>query len=501
LPRLPIDRVNASVIVAETCSGIALQDRVFPSALSLGLSALEGEACAFLSTTKVLRTTGIAAQLATTLLSNGHTLGESARLVNAAHSAMTDDAPSFLLIGDAEAAFRPRDVPGRYLVELPASGIVELPLEPRFEGSLLEVTLTGDTARAWSGTRPFVHVESVVPELPEDAEVFALVTPKADTLLVRLVAARRFLARSLRLRLVAAEPKLEELGQQVARLEHRVSQLSTIARAILQDQPTPPARAACVEQLPILVEHARAFLEQSVALLGVAPIRATSGTTRPLFEVLAERLRDGHAALDGALAQGFPGWGLMHYQVPLYSSQLNQIGAERAAGPCYRCGLPSFELVQRSALRPELARVFTHCPGCDLLFDRLHDEQPVQIHGQNPVDIGSQVSRELRIVNEREEPRIFAAALFVEGDYPWLSLSLEPRVVTLEVPARSIVNVPFRLEVDARSAPGIYRLTAFTCSELSWSLSVEPLVVKRPEAQPISLRRRGGDAGGMQQTE
>ena len=240
------------------------------------------------------------------------------------------------------------------------------------------------------------------------------------------------------------------------------------------------------------------MLERGVSQLDAAQICATAVPAAPLQQSLALMLQEELAALDGSLAQGFPSWGLTHYQVPLYAALMTAVGPERSAGPCYRCGLPSFELEQHAPARPDLKRIFTHCPACDVLFDRLQDETPVQIHGVNPVVSGSTVTRELHIANHHDTPRLFAASLFIEGDYPWFEVRFEPAAAAFEVAPGAVLIAPFEVHVHPRTAPGVYRLTAFTTSDLSWSLSVEPFVVSRPSAAPIFLRTQGGAVGGMQ---
>jgi hypothetical protein len=106
LIRVPIDQVQARVIVAEACSFVAAADGLYARDLGLAASALAGWATAVIAPVKAIRTTGLVPPLASALLSWGRPFGEVAAEVSARHRDATGDQPSWVLMGDPTDRFR-----------------------------------------------------------------------------------------------------------------------------------------------------------------------------------------------------------------------------------------------------------------------------------------------------------------------------------------------------------------------------------------------------------
>lgn len=489
VPRLRADQVRCRVLFAETCTGIALRDRVFPEALAVGLSALEGTACAYLSTAKVVRSTGFGAILAEAMLASGVTLGETARTVDAVHGHLASDAPSFLLMGDPDAQLSPRRSSVVLRARLSEEGTASLEFG-RFEGSLLVVRLEGDRASALAGDP---DVEPVVAVSVRDgsgtaslAEARAVAVPNVFGAPLALIVASPtpFAASAMSIVVEDGRVTKRRLANLFARVDRRLVQLDAI-RTQVAAYPTrrqTAATKACVEELTAVVASARALVGQGLVAFHGAQNRVAcvgEALVPNACEALEVAIRRQLAVLDGFLAGAVPRWELPQYQVPLYGDVLFAAARETPAGSCYRCGLPAFDLSFDAYARPDLRRVVTHCAGCDLLFDRPDDEVGVTIVGDAPVRRGTTVRRELVVTNDDDHPRVFAMSAWIEGTHAWLDVSFSPPSQVFEIPANTTASVTFDVTVGPNTAPGIYRFTAFTTSELSWSLSGEPFTVTR----------------------
>lgn len=485
VPRLRVDRVRCRVLFAETCSGIALRDRVFPSSLSVGLSALDGSACAYLSTTKVARATGMGPVLATAMMSSGETLGDTARVVDVVHRHACGDAPSFLLVGDPAARFAPSYEVLEVQTTLADDGRAHVRASRPFRGVLARVSMVGAVAEALASRDEAelrVHVRRMVPEAAI-GEVFAAVVARelGQPLVVVLASPRPFTLEELELDVLDAREMRRSVSRRLARIDRRLVQLEAIRARVAaypEEQKT-AAHRKCVADLAAVVTHGRALIERELSAFHGAQNRIARIPTRPPYEGVDTTLKRSVSSLDAFVANGVPSWGLHQYQVPLYGGILFAASKETPHGPCYRCGLPAFDLQLEADARPDLRRVITHCPACDLVFDRLDDEVGVEIHGASPVRRGEAVERELIVTNEHDAARVFATSIWIEGAFPWLDVTISPPMQALEVPASTRASFAFELSIGRDTAPGVYRLTAFTTSELSWSLSGEPLVVVR----------------------
>lgn len=482
--RLAADRLRCKVLFAETCSGIAVRDRLLPGALSVALSTLDGEACAYLSTIKVVRSTGAGALLVGALLDSGVSLGEATRILEAFHHEASEDAPSFLLLGDADARFSPRALPRRISGRLDAAGTATAPEAAGFRGRWLQIDLHGDHAEALAREPDLlVHVSHIAPE-PRPSSVLNAIAVRntlGAPISVLLFSARPFAVDEITLHLKPGSSLRQKVADAIARLDRRLYQLDAIRAhlAALTGHRATAARRKCAEDLGVVVAEGQKLVNSGLEAFQAAQHRVTRVPSEPRYSSLLSTLQGAVGALDAVVARELPSWDMPHYQVPLYSSILFAAGPEKERGACYRCGLPAFELTFHCYSRPELRRLLTHCPGCDVLFDRLDDELPVEIHGSEHVRRGTTSREEIVVVNDTDEPRTFGAAVCVEGRYAWFQGTFMPESQSFEVPPRATLKVPFEVTIGAGTAPGLYHLTVFTTSGLSWCFSVKSLIVTR----------------------
>jgi hypothetical protein len=484
--RLPIDRLRCQLLFNETCSGIALADGLFPTELSLALSALDGAACAYLSSAKIVRTTNHGPLLVHALLRSGRTFGETAATFAAFHRSVTGDMPSYVLLGDAAgvlggaagrgsrpAAVRVEWEPDGRSATIHVSGVA---------AHAVEVPLHGDAAEALADDEPalielmepaadtaggplFVTVIPWLADVPLTLVVFACAPIHLDRLVVRLSAdtQHRIQAKEVLRQLDSHLALLAHIGDKVARCDG------------LRD--TPELRRQG-HDLTAAMAMGRQASEVGTRLAQLARTGVVHSAQMPWA-----RLRSAYDRLlldgDRFLAEHWPAWKMTHYLAPFYAGRLRAEDRERAARDCPLCGGPCFTVTMRNETEDHLARIITCCARCGMLSDRPRGQPEMEIGGVCAADRGSPSPLTVGIGNPGNATCSFAVTMGFEGDFPWFSADIAPAHRCGMIGARGRTEEPFAVTIDPASSPGIYQLIVFCASRFGISVSTRPFLVRR----------------------
>ena len=473
VPRLPVATLRCRLLVVESCSATGLDGTVLPASLSLALGALGSVPEGFLATTKVVRPSGATMPLALAMLSSGATFGETARTVSATHSALSGDAPSFLLLGDPTVRLVREDTAAHLRLDGVADpDLIEVDLRG-FHGRYARIDVSGDGVldRPPGGQ---VSVELVEAEPPAAAGRLTLVgvcDRLGSPVSVLVLADAPVRVSRLRLRVVMRSPADDACRRALAALEREAAVLDEIRRHLagLGGHRATAGRRKAALELGGIVDAGRELMADGSCALD----HAGSGAHGLSSGAVLAGLRRATLALDARVADAWPSWDMPQYQVPLYGRLLRSRGEERLASPCYLCGRTTFEYDYVADVRPDLRRVVTHCPSCDILFDRPAWDPPVEIRGASVVRRGSVLRQEVQPGTATAEPRQCAVGLSVDGALPWFGARIVPRSGSCG-PGES---VPFDIHVEARTTPGVYELVAVTVAGLSWNVSTKPFMV------------------------
>ena len=440
VPRVPADALRCQIVFAETCTGIGVTDSVVPGNLSLALGALEGLPSAYLSSTKVMRTTGIAPILATALLESGLPFGETASIITLSTRRLPAmcQASFYLAMPPHDSDRRgPRRRFGFLNCRIPAHS----PSISATIRAIVRIDIEGAVAEAFADDPDLVlelmtrHRPS--PQTPRCLSMaigpgpgFPLSILLFSPWVVRLSA----LTLAIRSKAAVHGHKSSELAGSTEHISN--GSLQRQVASVTGYRATPQRKKHAVD-LQAVLTSAEAIIGHTLAAFNGALSRG-----RELPHVAREELVLGELcrsldAIDSFLVAAWPSWDMPHYQVPLYSHILHANGKERHARACYLCGSQTFDLVFESYVRPDLTRVLTHCTHCDILFDRGGDEPFVEIHGDSGVQRGMVTRQILRVRNDQPVDRQYGASASVEGSYPWFQATITPSSQIFTVPANS----------------------------------------------------------------
>lgn len=458
LVRLPIDQLRCKVVFMESCSGASISDGIFPQELSLALGALEGPPAAYVASTKLVRSTGTGGLAFTALMEAGCSLGEATRLFGAFHRSATGDSPSYLLFGDPElrlpGAGQARRAESLWDRDVPT---LTIGLEGGFRAAIVEVCgpraadsrNAGDTTISLEGaplgrSGPPI-LAHVAPALTHDGLTAVVFSPDVVPSGVRIRLARKDPAIPRKL--------AAELGRNLDFLEY----LRAKAAAVDGLRDTPELRLLAAD-LGEILRSSDALRREAASLSDVDDRIAVAGAASS--SVAVESVESGLRNADALLAARWPAWRMPHHFAPFYDGWLSPYGPERSSGECYLCGTETFEVESCAPLRPDVARVITHCARCGLLSDRPAGTPLIQIGGPDTAPVGFAVDLEVR---SSGHPRsVHAAALGFESDLPWLQYEVHGSTPL------------FTITTDRRSKPGIYHLVSLTVDRLGMNVSSRP---------------------------
>lgn len=493
LQRIAVDALRARFLAIETCTGIGIAEGLFPSSLSLALGALEGLPAAFLSTTKIIRGTGIGPLLIPLLAQRGLPFGEICEIMKLAHVGVSGDFPSFVLLGDPTSRLVEQSAPlprvaGTLDLSSPRRGdstprwTLSTKLGPA-PTSVVWIDVTGAEAEDVA-LRDGVALEgfSAEPATPEPgAETIALVARDVfgTPLSVLLFAARPFELSSVRLSLVDDRGARDDVERAIAEVEDNLFLMRAIqktaahAKGILAT----PEREKQATDLSLAIDEGEGILAEATTALHARrfPVHSLPlpWSTPDVGAWLATKL----ASLDASLTSNWSAWNMRHFLVPQYGTAFVACGRERVAAPCYLCGGTLFEVTMRAQRRPTLARTVSHCSRCTIVSDRPSTEAIVEIRGPATVRRGERLEQRLLITNPANEERSFAAAGSVEGAHAWLRGQVEPSSTAAVVAAAGTSEVALDVVIGESTSPGTYNCVFMTMSRLAINVSVKAITV------------------------
>ena len=469
---LPVDAIRADVLFLETCSGIGLSDGIFPARLSLALGALEGTCRAYVSSTKIVRTTSVGPLLVHDALRDGATFGETARLYARAHRGVCGDEPSYVLIGDPDGRAHAGD---GVAVEraVPLAGEDGAALEVRVRGRTTIVTLEGIAPAARIPVRAIEsdgaeHADGPVYALPLD-------DPDAPGALL-LVSAGPFRRERVRLRLRRTNDAFDALEALALDVGHNLALLRLFAdtvRAADGLRRTDALRRQS-EDIDALVAEARDALREGRAAGDDANARVVDVAQPPGAH--GERAFALIAAADARFAERWTTWGMGHFTAPFYGPLLSSRGRERHAGPCPLCARASFELQLRAASEPAAARCLTTCARCGLISDRPAGWDPARLDGDGAVERGV-ASRQELVVPAALRSRSVAGALAFDAAFPWFRSEVRP-LGDVTTDSNGGRRLAFEVVVAEDALPGTYYLQGLLVASLGFAFTTKPLVVR-----------------------
>ncbi|RKG99472.1 hypothetical protein [Corallococcus carmarthensis] len=482
---IPIQQLDARVVFAESCNGIALTGGLYADEASLALSAMDGTLMAYIATFKLVRSSqGLLACLGSALLEAGHDFGTVTSIVNRAQQAFIKDVPSFILLGDpCERLSRPQGA-ARLRAEGQGTGLpLSLDIDcGGFHGRALEIVLPLSREQVSRLDSTTFRVE-LTPMPRQDEAGFAVLLPSGDdaaSLWLCVDEARRF--DRVRVVCTAALPP-ESARLAVTTAWSAIDTLSALSAGVAAAASQLPGAEGCVRDLSAIVKQARELTTFAEQDLQSSHPHVTSFSK---LELPLETLLGAYSALSARLVSRFPDWKLSAHLAWAYNHQISTSGDERPCGPCTVCGTPGYEITYSSPRSEHLRRTLIHCSRCGILSDRPSSERAMELRAPTVITAGETAHFEWRLRNDRPFPvEVSAVALFPHAPAQ-LGCRFSPETCTVTVPQGGEVIVPGVIEAANNALPGHYSLMVLGSGLMALNIAARPLRVepRPPPALP-----------------
>jgi hypothetical protein len=468
---LDVATLNADVLFVESCNAVALTDGLFTEDASIALNAMDQPVTSLIATYKLIRSSeGVLPIMAAGLLEAGFRLGEVASTINRVQAAVVGDCPSFVLLGDPCTRLNRPTPPATVPINVSQSASpvsINIPVGDSSE-PLVVASLNGPRNLAGA---------SVMADGPTNGDGdggLVVVLPDVLDRTATIYAVRPADAPSGIVRVVLGSDKAEDTRRVLDIARSGIATLESIRSGVAQFPDPTDATLSCLADLGDLVHTAKRVTGQAEAFM-YSNLTNTARIGQP--HVDATDLVLAYCALGRRLTLSFQAWGLSSHLARTYMHAIVPTGRERSAGPCDRCGSPTFELEYRHRSVYGVHRRLAHCARCGIRSDT-----PAEPEARIQIDVPTVVTPGVTPIQVTvTNPYPFAVECSVAGFVSHVGAESGATVregSPVVIPADVAGNTTLFVEVGDDAQPGVYEFAAVGSSILDLRIAARPLKIQ-----------------------
>ncbi|PFV72745.1 hypothetical protein COL05_26020 [Bacillus sp. AFS059628] len=445
------DQFRTKVFFANTCCGLHLTDGLFPSQFGVGMSFLEGEPAAFISTFMVKDNSEHDPLLFSRLaLQYGMRVGEAVRLVNNLLFQDTNDFPCYLLVGDPEMKFShpvAKPILGKLSVNEDRNSMT---LEAEVEGGFLIVIDLPDEPQAKTLNNKRVRLQEIL---------FNQVGVKADP---------RFLLHEQTLYLYSTKPMpagIVQIVMEVVREEALAKLYFDIDDYLV--------RLEYLNAMRLFEQKYKGLAEEvNNSIKSISPLYKPSLFSLKQAEKytkLMNRINLNFQRLQESIIETYlskvekGSWAFTE----MYSDEFLPISRKMLDQDCPYC---KNQLLQKKIVHPiyqRLQRELTICPRCGIIKDCPESSFSVNMQGLESIRQGETLTKIVTYTNPTNAVKLVTIGLGVErtklAHFPFnVQNSMQTRIVQ---PGET-VEFRFEIKINEECVAHSFYLKAFLLSNM-----------------------------------